>query len=57
MTSVVICPGCGEDLIATISKDGDKIWRCPECGFSDTPVVAEALTIGYMQEIAAEAGA
>ena len=41
MTYILLCPGCKADLTATTDKDNRPLWRCGECGFSDTPLERE----------------
>ena len=32
---IILCPNCGDDLMAATDNDGDPIWTCGECGYGD----------------------
>jgi len=41
MSSIVICPGCGADMIAEKDNEDRPAWHCPACGFKDAPLQRE----------------
>ena len=41
MTGILLCPSCGDDLIATTNAENKPIWSCGECGFTDEILVRE----------------
>jgi len=41
MSAIIICPGCGDDMMATVDNQNKPLWKCGECGFSDAPLSRE----------------
>lgn len=41
VSAIVICPGCGADVIAGKDREDHPTWYCSACGFTDAPLVRE----------------